>query len=714
MDPVRIACPSCRGKLVVRSEWLLGQTVICPRCKSNVQLPSSAGSSNSPSVVTSVSYDSGAITRVDDGQLAEVLAKPPEPQGSLLDVDDQAFESAIETFRPLHEELRVTITPFAIAPDRPIAQPALIETIARDDSRPIPSFDNWNHPSTQRRRQLLLIAMAGVVTTLVAIACFVAFVNHASKPNVVMQVPPPHDPSLVVPNQPPSDKSDENKSETKDNKANIPEISNTVEMGMSLEKPTPPLNETSVANSTVDIPGDLVASMPAKDMAAMILEKPPAIAGAKDKKGNLADNDPQSLDMPEAMKRYRDLFDSGSLTRLPDALGTEKPTDDSVLSSEKIDIETLYHPPSVTNPSWVEIQSVRIPRIATKDPIAISRLLVILGQLAGGGIGWDLDATRLSGFDVDQPVSLSSHASTIGELMAKLCSEHRLEVSVDSAGFPVLSPTFESISECLPADWSISDLATDQVSHDAWKDLLAKLYPAIVDKWSLHGSELQWSETASPLQKATVAAFLDQARAANGLQPKSKLAPSAIDPRLGLDESEIRISKPGTRINEQELSLADLLDKAARDVKIRLFFDWKSLSAHGFSFAKAATSLFRSRSLSAITKWGLDEFSLVAVVDGSDRVVLTTLPQQRSMTRTLLLKLEKDRTINSLRDSLRTLSPADEQGRPMLLVKPIPILSDPSDSWVVVRLCPPSTLQLQNRLVRDAIGLPSLQKKQAE
>jgi hypothetical protein len=140
--------------------------------------------------------------------------------------------------------------------------------------------------------------------------------------------------------------------------------------------------------------------------------------------------------------------------------------------------------------------------------------------------------------------------------------------------------------------------------------------------------------------------------------------------------------------------------------------DWESLFSHGFAHSRVATSLLRGRTWPEIAKWGMDEFSLVAVVDGADHIVLTTLPKQRRIWRTLVMKLDAGKTVGSIRDSFRMLSPTDESGRSMLLVSPIPLPGDSSESWVVVRICPPNTVQLQIRGLREALRLPALVKKE--
>ncbi len=710
MEPVRVACPHCRGKLVVRSEWLLGQTVVCPRCKSSVQIPKSGSIAGALGVVAPATFDSSAITCVDDGNLAQRLAQEPSQPGGSFDLDGQSFESTIEAFQPLHDDTAGAKSNSSTAYVPSVEEHGPIETVERDAIATSRMAD-WHPAETKRRRQLLLIAMAGIVATLVAVGGFIAFLNFHSVQNVVVQALVEPDPSVSMPKEAPVQALPiaDGKSKEADDKSQVaiePMPGQKQESAPSVAAPNEP-----VVSKTSEVPDNLSADLQSKSIEKILPDKNTVVGAANENSGSQPQSaELVSLDMPEAMKRFSQIFSPGSLTLLPDAIGTEKPTDGSEIGVEKIDIETLYHPSAVSFPTWEATQATQITRLATKDPIPLNQLLIVLGQLSGSGLGWDLSAVRLSGFDVDRPVTLSGQATSIGEVIKDFCAEHRLAVTLDGQELPRLQPIPEELARRLPTDWSLDDLATDESSLDAWREILRQLYPAWSNEWQIRGTELIWSESASLLSRATIAALFDQVRIAYGLKTKSTLPESVTDPRLGLDTMLIRLKKPGTRIIEHSMSVPQLLDVAARDAGLKLMFDWKSLSSHGLSHAKSATSLLRGRNWSEIAKWGLDEFSLVAVADGMDQVVITTLPQQRRMWRTLLLKLESGKTLESVRESLRMLSPTDDQGRSMLLVRSLPPVGDSSNAWVVVRLCPPNTFQLQTRVLREALRLPASKK----
>ncbi len=99
----------------------------------------------------------------------------------------------------------------------------------------------------------------------------------------------------------------------------------------------------------------------------------------------------------------------------------------------------------------------------------------------------------------------------------------------------------------------------------------------------------------------------------------------------------------------------------------------------------------------------LDQFALVAVVDGSNRIVLTTLPGQRRMWRTTVLRGDANETAEKLRESLRPLSPIDKNDRSALLVKELPLENVDGKKLFAIRIAPPNVLQLRQVLVQDLI-----------
>ncbi len=231
--------------------------------------------------------------------------------------------------------------------------------------------------------------------------------------------------------------------------------------------------------------------------------------------------------------------------------------------------------------------------MANEQPL--NRLLVLLGQIAGGPIGWDSKHLRYSGVEPDLKLSIEIvnqdiYASIEPQLKAK-----RLGLFTDSSGIVSLKANSTVIEEKLPADWLIDDLVGESGSPDVWPSLLSAYFPSVASRWSLDKSKIIWTEEASPFEKATLAAFLDQIRNAAGLPTKSKLPTAVTDPLFGLKELDQKLMVKGTRVIGEPMSTSQLLDLAARDVGLELVFDWSALYAHGFSHSADDTILLRGR-----------------------------------------------------------------------------------------------------------------------
>ncbi len=186
MEPFRLVCPNCHGKLVIRDEWMLGKSIHCPRCKTVIALPEKRPEGPEPTVGIQVKpvagYDSSALTRVDDGSLAKQVADELSAHdGGLSELDDQAIASAIDAFRNTNEhEKQTDATAFESgyvgANSDPLSSSSNSVTDSLLSSRP----QDWNSPATKRRRQLLMIAMAGVAGLLLAIGSLAAFIAARS------------------------------------------------------------------------------------------------------------------------------------------------------------------------------------------------------------------------------------------------------------------------------------------------------------------------------------------------------------------------------------------------------------------------------------------------------------------------------------------------------------------------------------------------------
>ena len=188
VEPVRIRCQQCQGKLVIRTPELLGKSVVCPRCQSIIHIPS-ASEAAFPSAWASGNnqilppgFDSTAVTKVQDalGPAENTSRDPVENQSG-----DQAYASGVHTPMPLAdtnegvgfldwEDLPAELLGAPMLEDLPYSDPAFDATQqspsrgANDPlensigneltaTRPLQPTSDWVSPSTARTRFVLLV-----------------------------------------------------------------------------------------------------------------------------------------------------------------------------------------------------------------------------------------------------------------------------------------------------------------------------------------------------------------------------------------------------------------------------------------------------------------------------------------------------------------------------------------------------------------------------
>jgi hypothetical protein len=706
LEPFRIVCPSCHGKLVIRHDGLLGKSIHCPRCKAVLALPTVPPD---PSHVTEaklaspVSYDSSAITRVDDGTLAKQVAETVIPTGEdLASLDDYAIASAVEAYRA--------------SSSSQVDVPTLLNTSVAREQTPeelLPPME-WNTPATQRRRQILMLGMASLAGLLLASIGLAIFLTSqsASKTKIANNIEPvaptaaePTNPNATI-EGPPNPSTNDASLPSPDKKAKTEEVN-----GAQSPNKNPPSDTTALPNADASPSTSEASSVPKEKPTNDALPVTPTATestipfNSSDANASaaIASTPERSPELPESMRRLSRLFDDGSMTLLPDAFSTTSKTE---TPREKINVESLYHPNPVELPNADWIHDRKLSRLnAAEQPL--NRLLVLLGQIAGGPIGWDSNHLRYSGVDPDLKLTLDIVNQDVYSSLDSQLKSKGIGLFTDPSGIVSLRANNSVLEEKLPTDWMIDDLVAETGASDAWRSLLIAYFPSLSTRWSLEKSRVVWTEEASPFEKATVAAFLDQIRNAAGLTIKSKLPTAVTDPLIGLRELDQKLMAKGKLVIAEPMSTSRLLDLAARDVGLELLFDWSALYAHGFSHSADDTILLQGRTWSEIVRFSLDKFSLVAVVDGPQRIQLTTLPNQRQIWRTIIVEAPVDESMEKITDRFRRLSPSDSEGRTVLLSQALPPIANvkPNSKLVVIRICPPNTEQLRDNGLRRLLGM---------
>jgi hypothetical protein len=702
LEPFRIVCPTCRSKLVIRHDWLLGKSIHCPRCKAVLALPTSRPNSSQlleASLAQPISYDSSAITRVDDGTLAKHVAETLQsPNEDLASLDDFAIASAVEAYRASnHDSL-----------GRPV-ESGRSQGLDQTENVAQPSVE-WPMQANQRRRQVLMIGMAAIAGILLAAAGLGLFLStQASKTKVAIATVAGEPDIPTTDATPPTSDVPE--------RVDLPPDTN-IEKRQPIEmEGAEPANKVVGTDQALNLDLEAVPSVvmtpPPVTADAPTMETSAKAASTPDSSTPTISPEPspnnvpvpvESPDLPESMRRMSRIFDGSSLSLLPDAFSTSANANDV---REQINVESLYHPVAIElpKPNWLRQSKLR--KLNSQDQ-PLNRLIVLLGQLSGGPIGWDSEHARYSGVDPELRMSLEINDQDVFSVLESQLKKRDIGLLTDSSEVVCLRANNSLIEARLPTDWSMDDLMGKNDSLAEWRSMLMAYFPKLASRWNLDGQKIVWTSDASPLEKAYLAGFMDQIRIAHGVAAKSKLPLSVMEPMIGLSDLDKRLAVTGTSILAEPMSVPQLLDHAARDLGIELDFDWSSLYAHGFSHAAYDTILLRGRNWSETVRYTLDKFALVAVADGPSRIRLTTLPKQREIWRTIIVEVSADDSIEKIIDRFRRLSPADAEGRSVILAQIIPTVAsaNPTKRLAAIRICPPNTEQLRENAIRRLLGLP--------
>jgi hypothetical protein len=711
--------------LVIRDDGLLGKSIHCPRCKSVLVLPVEPPSEGEPvlgvlarSVVV---HDSTAVTRIDDGTLAQQVADLnqalPKAATGLSELDASDLASAINAYRA--EELPHSTMHELTSIDPPSiqGQSSGIEASTVETTPTYPAALDWDSRATKQRRQILLIAMtglAGLMLALAGLAAFIAIRSGKELSKTSSQIEPKM-PDVLGPGEPTlPDAAETSKLMVDDAKkeasTKLDKLDDQTPDASKTKLTSNPAEEKSSAMSnspSIDADGSdstnksSTNEQPAPNAESIAVVPQPSISDVSDipssPKDSISTDRPN--DIPESMKRFLGIFDASKIPVLSDAITDEKVVDEV---REKIDVESLYHPPAIELPLWEGAREKMMFSVsATNQPL--DRLLIRLGQLTGVPIGWDLDTSRFASPEII--INVKSNREPLRKFLESILEEKKVSIVGDPDGTAILRGDPTWIRSKLPADWLLDDLCKDAAE---WTRLLTKLFPQSMQRCRLEDKRIEWTEEATGIEKAELAVFLDQVRRGVGIKPTSSFATELIDPQAGWQAIDGRLKTKGTRIQLEPNSSACIFDEAARDVGLRMMFDWPSLYAHGFSFAASDTILVRGRTLSEIVRRTLEKHSLVAVIDNPQRIVLTTLPRQRRMWRTIVLKVDGDSTSEQLRERFRLLAPVSKDGRSTLTVEFIPsIPNQESVRLAAIRICPPNTFQIENFEIREALHLPA-------
>jgi hypothetical protein len=686
LNPFRVQCSKCRGKIAIRSDKLLGQSIACPRCQQPIQIPTLDAIDPSQRLPV----DSQALTNADlEGVVASTVSPPIQTSGAItrdFDDVDALLAAGSEQNRFSNEELQTS------AVESPINDSNLqVDELAT----PGPSH-TWQNPTAQKRQIKMLIAFASIIFLLSA-TILVLFLSSrdANEPIVAQNNDAnPTDSEVEVPND----------NQPKADNPSVPTVVPEAVVAPNAN-PTPNAIDTTNPNPTIDntVPVDPTNQPLVTPPAA--LELPAEIDPIKSILNNAeasaiptteATDDNISDEMPDWMKQFAPIL--GDDVAMPDTTSIDpNEVDGGNATAEVIDIETLYHPAPSKLPVWDEVRSTPIIKLSIPE-LPLLEIVTTLESMYGVPIDWDLSTLSNVTFDTAKTYSGSFENTTLEKVYDEVLAAFEYTYTVSADGFVTAVP------KVLPDVITSIDIATLEPSSakpEAWLTFFQRMFPEFASELSINANAIQLSDAVPVESKLEVARLVmilqDTSIGLTDQQPVSMQR----DPLI---EIFSRMQRSGTKTFAEKRSVTSILYRSARDVDLTLLIDWDQCWAHGLTPQDATAAITSNRNLSQIFRFGTDKFALTTIVDPQGRLVLTTPDVQRKTIRFSVIELPAGTDLGQFRTLMLSLSPTDAQGKSTLRIIPLPS-TDPTTRYVV-RTCAPSMAQMFDDRFQSALNLP--------
>jgi hypothetical protein len=631
--------------------------------------------------------DSTAMTKEDYGDWDEVLANIPQ------NIHDNP--ESIDWGTPLEGH----------ASDAS----SYIEPLRTDSSsRPSSNDRAWQNESVAKRRQLLLVATIGILSTVLAGLGFLGFLRSMSKPiakddpnkGLVTQqnADAPHtkglaDPPAIEPNKPNQEPpiGEPSNSGEQDNKANPLSSSD---------------NLTPANNSTSELPA---ATQP--DIQAQETLKP-----------NLSSNDQEpasdaNLSPSEIDKKLSDLFGPtgfgellSSSSALPESgFGKKLTPEDLEIDDLNETKQLLFHPAPKVLPLWNEtVEAQKLERIKFQN-LPLSACVDFFSRATGVGITIDWESMRAAGLDEKMTLSCDFQKKNYNEILTELLDLHGLSIEVED-GFPNIRPKAVNTE---------NQLASLDLSGRVPKGFEQKIAEQLVALWELEAKcvpsegKIVWKPIATAVDVARVQSTL-QLLTDNVANNAEEI--SATKKELGNDRNAAKVLQfdpnewkearslltlkiGNSVVIPEKRGVTEIMSIAFRELNSDLLIDWKNVWQHGLSPKVEDVSVFRNRTLTQVAGKYIDEYALEIVPIARNTMLLTTEAARRSQYIVVPIRCTEG-TLEESKRALRSIAPKTLDGQSLFKLDPVAGLNE----WYFARICRPRWTQIVEPELESTFG----------
>ena len=610
--------------------------------------------------------DSTAMTKEDYGDWDEVLANIPQ------NIHDQP--ESIDWGNALEER-----SPNA---------PAYIEPFRSEvASRPSSNDRAWQSQSVANKRQLLLVATIGILSTILAGLGFLGFLRSMAKPiakedkNKVEQkaeTPPPKvvaDPPLLEPTLPTDGTSITQPSST------TPNPNDKIESS----EPTPP--------PPAEPPKTGLAS------SETLSAEPPTTPNTNPPSSGQEPDPNSKLSQSEIDKKLSDLFGptgfgellSSSSTLPESGFGRKLTPQDLEIDDLSETKQLLYHPAPKVLPAWNEaIETQKIERIKFQD-MSLVACMEFFSRATAVGITIDWESIRAAGLDEKISLSCDLQKKNFKEILGEILDPQGLEIEIED-GFPIVRPKTLNTPPPL-ATLDLSGIVPNG-SEQKFAEQLVMLWE-MESKCDVSDGKILWKPIASNIDVARMRStiqLLSDATAPKSDGGKVQIANSRLlfDPNEWKESRSLLGKKMGSSIViPDKRGVTELMAIAFRELETELLVDWKSVWQHGLSPREEDFSVFRNRTLTQFSGKYLDEFALELVPIARSSLWLTTDSTRRQQCILVPVRCEMDK-LEEAKRALRSLAPKTIDGQSLFKFEPVPGMDD----WYLARICRPRLSQI--------------------
>jgi hypothetical protein len=719
--PFRMQCPGCQAKVVVKNPELLGRSLPCPKCKHLIVVPKQGPISNLsgvPNREPSPSFDSSALTKEDYGDWDEVLSNLPQ---NPLGVDPEHIDWSPVESNDSNSEAGIPFQSIDTAPPQPSS--------ARD----------WQNQNVKKRRQILLVATIGVLSSLLAGIGFFGFLSYMksdgsavadNKKNVDENKTGASGNGETPPSPPGGSNPDEtltssqgagsaagsDSSTQSTNESNSPDATPSEQPGLggnggNGEPVVIPSMNAGNSGATASNPSNNFAENSGSGAGLPPAEKPteqPKDSGTKPDESTAADADAAAdiaYKLPPELARVKDLLNNSRGAFGSDA-GFRPPS-----SVDELDLENLqypemdiFHPDAKQLGDWKQSASLMISRMSAPNDVNLAIGLEEFARLTNIGITLDWQKCRAMGVDFNPLISLKLEGKTIAGFIDETLSSKGLKLSLNAKGFPLVEPASNLDKPAVPIKWDIKDVAATGFEKETAELLISMC--EVKDYCTQIDGVVVWTENATLLQQAKVYETIRHLAKITGKPvPAWPATDTFKESQFSVDawkESRIALNRtlPETALVLESRPAIGLMHNVATLTDSQIIVDWNSAWEHGLTPTEEMILVLRNRTLFQVSKKLLVEYALEMIPIGSRTFWLTTGRVRQTSLCVVPIKPPGDLNMDLVKRTLSKLRPLGDDGLSRFQLRPVPGM----EGVYFARICPPNTNTLLQEEFASVFG----------